>query len=108
TASAAAGSDAPDMMAPISTTLAGSAQTRPVMNTACGRVMPASRARPAKPTNALMRIRPGIDTADATPRKNQRVRVESLSGEAEAAGFINRQIAWRGGTCDTSTLVPDL
>ena len=71
TANTAASSDAPEAMAPISTTLAGSAQTAPTMNTVSASVKPASLARLAKPIWALTRISPGSEQAARTPRKYQ-------------------------------------
>lgn len=70
TAKAAAARVLPDMMPLTSTTFAGSAQTTPVMNTVSGSVSPASLARPAKPTKAEARIRPGMEKAAAMPRKS--------------------------------------
>jgi hypothetical protein len=72
TAKAAAISDAPDVIAPTSTTLAGSAQTAPTISTVSARVKPDSLARLANPTWALTRIRPGTEQAASTPRKIQR------------------------------------
>ena len=60
---------------------AGSAQTTPTMNTVCATasVRPAL-ARPAKPTKALERIRPGIENAAPAPRRNQAPALGNNSG----------------------------
>ena len=72
TAKAAAGREAWERIAPTRTTFAGSAHTTPTMKTVSTMVRPASFASPAKPTNALARISPGMENAAPTPRPNHR------------------------------------
>ena len=87
TASAAPASDVPDRIEPVSTTLAGNAQTMPTMKTVWAMVSPDSRASPAKPTKAAMRMMPGIDHAARTPRSTQmRSGPPSSRREGESAG----------------------
>ena len=59
TAINAAARDAPEVIAPISTTFDGNAQIVSTMNSTCQTVSPASRASPEKPVNAPIRINAG-------------------------------------------------
>ena len=67
----AAGSDAPARIEPTSSTLAGSAQIMPVMNTVWPNGIPASTAKPQKPTKALIRMMAGKEAMPRTPLRNQ-------------------------------------
>jgi hypothetical protein len=58
-------------MAAIRTTCAGSAQIVAVMNAACANSIPLSRAKPANPTKALIRMKAGKETILRMPRANQ-------------------------------------
>jgi len=67
----AAGSETPARIDPTSSTFAGSAQIMPVMNTVSPSGMPASTAKPQKPTKALIRMMAGKEAMPRAPLKNQ-------------------------------------
>ena len=62
--------DAPADIDPASTTKLGSAHTNEDMNIVWKISNPLSRANPAKPINAVINIKAGIDTTANAPRTN--------------------------------------
>ncbi len=67
----AAGSETPARIEPTSSTLAGRAQIMPVMNTVSPSGIPASTAKPLKPTKALIRMIAGSEAMPRAPLRNQ-------------------------------------
>jgi len=70
TAMAAGISPMPDDNAPVRTTMDGNAQMKPVINSVSASDSPVSRASPAKPTKAAVRINAGIEMAARAPSRN--------------------------------------
>ena len=71
TAMKAAAICAPDSMEPTRITLAGSAQTMPVMNMTCPTGIFASAVKAAKPTKESIRMMAGKLKRPRMPRRNQ-------------------------------------
>ena len=88
-ASAATRMEAPEVMAPTSSTWLGSAHMEAVMNTAWPMVSPLSRHKTPKPTKEVIRISAGMETMPAAPRQNQAARDSRIGGRRGCHGRLN-------------------